>query len=289
MQSESVGVVGLGLLGGALARRLKDRGVCVVGYDTNSNQRALAAAENITVVDTLAEIFNACDRILLSLPNGDVVRAVLESSVPHLRRGQTVIDTTTAAPEQMIGHAELLSRHQVAFVEAEVAGSSAQAARGEVLVFAAGDERNLAAVSDVLAAFAAEVHYVGPHGNAAKVKLVHNLVLGLHRAVLAEGWSLAKALGLDALKVLKLLQRSPAASVVMQTKGAKMAARDFTPQATVRQHLKDVRLMLAAGEQAEVDLPLTAIHRLLLERVEGAGLGDLDNSAVIEAWSLPDP
>ncbi len=116
------------------------------------------------------------------------------------------------------------------------------------------------------------------------MKLALNLVLGLNRAVLAEGLTFAEALGLDPQVALAVLQAGPAWSRVMETKGAKMLRRDFVPEARLSQHLKDVRLILAAGERAGAPLPLSALHQELLERAEAAGFGAADNSAVIEAW-----
>ncbi|MBL9082252.1 MAG: NAD(P)-dependent oxidoreductase, partial [Planctomycetales bacterium] len=121
----------------------------------------------------------------------------------------------------------------------------------------------------------------------AKWKLVHNLILGLHRAVLAEGLAFAEALGLDAARLLDVLKRTPAASTVMTTKGPKMLARDFAPQATVRQHLKDVRLILATAAQAQAMTPLSKLHAELLERTIDLGHSESDNSAVITAFDRP--
>jgi 2-hydroxy-3-oxopropionate reductase len=125
---------------------------------------------------------------------------------------------------------------------------------------------------------------VGPLGAASRFKLVHNLILGLHRAVLAEGLTLARALGFDATTALAMLGQTPARSAVMDAKGPKMAAGDFAPQATVAQHLKDVRLMLDAARLAGIALPLSACHERLLDSVVAAGLGGADNSAIITAF-----
>jgi 3-hydroxyisobutyrate dehydrogenase-like beta-hydroxyacid dehydrogenase len=116
------------------------------------------------------------------------------------------------------------------------------------------------------------------------MKLVVNLILGLNRAVLAEGLSLAEALGLDPQRVLEILRASAAYSKVMDTKGQKMLTRDYEPQARLSQHLKDVRLILETGGRTGAALPLSLLHRELLERAEAAGLGDADNSAVIEVF-----
>ncbi len=116
------------------------------------------------------------------------------------------------------------------------------------------------------------------------MKLVVNLVLGLNRAVLAEGLALARALELDWSTCLEVLRAGAAYSAVMDTKGEKMITGDFTPQARLSQHLKDVRLMLEAAQRTGIELPLSNVHRSLLERAAAAGLGDLDNSAVLRAF-----
>jgi 3-hydroxyisobutyrate dehydrogenase-like beta-hydroxyacid dehydrogenase len=113
---------------------------------------------------------------------------------------------------------------------------------------------------------------------------VVNLVLGLNRAALAEGLSLAAALKLDLPTTLATLQASAAYSAVMDAKGEKMLTGDFAPQARLAQHLKDVRLMLEAAGRTGIDLPLSQVHRQLLERAEALGFGELDNSAVIRAF-----
>ena len=119
------------------------------------------------------------------------------------------------------------------------------------------------------------------------MKLVTNLVLGLNRAALAEGLVFAQMLGLDPQPTLEALMVSASYSRVMDAKGVKMLSGDFNPQARLSQHLKDVRLMLAAAHANSQELPLTQAHRLLLERAEGLGCGALDNSAIIRAYEAP--
>jgi 3-hydroxyisobutyrate dehydrogenase-like beta-hydroxyacid dehydrogenase len=119
------------------------------------------------------------------------------------------------------------------------------------------------------------------------MKLVVNLVLGLNRAALAEGLAFARACGLDPGEALRVLRAGAAYSQVMDAKGRKMVDHDFRPQARVAQHLKDVRLILAEAERAGAAVPLSELHRQLLERVVAAGLGDADNAAVIRAFEDP--
>jgi 3-hydroxyisobutyrate dehydrogenase-like beta-hydroxyacid dehydrogenase len=128
---------------------------------------------------------------------------------------------------------------------------------------------------------AATTFYLGAWGNAAKMKLVTNLVLGLNRAALAEGLVFAEATGLSLEDALTVLRNSPAYSRIMDAKGLKMVHGDFTPQARLSQHLKDVRLMFEEAARSGAPLPLSTTHLELLERAEAAGLGELDNSAII--------
>jgi len=136
----------------------------------------------------------------------------------------------------------------------------------------------------VLAAFSRQSFHMGAAGSGNRMKLAMNLVLGLHRAVLAEGLAFARANGIDPHSALEVLKAGPAYSRVMDIKGEKMIARDFTPQARLSQHLKDVRLILEVGERCAAMLPLSAVHRELLRKLEDAGFGAEDNSAVIRAF-----
>ena len=113
------------------------------------------------------------------------------------------------------------------------------------------------------------------------MKLVTNLVLGLNRAVLAEGLVFAKAAGLTMEEAFEVLINSPAYSRTMDAKGPKMVQGEFTPQARLSQHIKDVRLMLEEAARGGTSLPFSAVHLELLEQAEAAGLGELDNSAII--------
>jgi 3-hydroxyisobutyrate dehydrogenase-like beta-hydroxyacid dehydrogenase len=128
---------------------------------------------------------------------------------------------------------------------------------------------------------------VGKWGNAAKMKLVTNLVLGLNRLALAEGLVFANAAGIEMEDALQALLNSPAYSRTMDAKGPKMVRGEFAPQARLSQHIKDVRLMLEEAERAGISLPLSGVHLELLEQAEAVGLGELDNSAIIRVIQDP--
>lgn len=228
--------------------------------------------------DSAADVFCACDVVFLCLPNSDIVRDVLRDA--KLRAGQILIDTTTGDPREMAALGAELAEKGVHYLDATVSGSSAQLLQRDVLVMAGGEAAVFESCRELFMTFAREVVHVGPCGSGAKMKLVTNLVLGLNRAALAEGLVFAQQLDLDLTQTLDVMRRSMAYSRIMDTKGEKMIAQDFTPQAKLSQHLKDVRLMLAASG---IPLPLSETHCQLLEKAEALGFGDADNSAIIEA------
>ena len=118
-------------------------------------------------------------------------------------------------------------------------------------------------------------------GAGAKAKLATNLVLGLNRAALAEGMVLAESMGIAPAQFLALVLATPARSDAALAKGAMMVSGDFTPQSRIRQHLKDVDLMLDHGQQHGQRLPLSQTHAALMRAAIAAGDGDLDNAAII--------
>jgi 3-hydroxyisobutyrate dehydrogenase-like beta-hydroxyacid dehydrogenase len=270
-----IGLIGLGLVGDALAARFAAAGFSVVGFDIDPQRHSTADSADALAI--------ACRRIVLSLPNSDVVAAVIDG-MPHLSAGSILVDTTTGDPEHAAALGARLAQRGIHYLDAEIGGSSRQVREGDAIVLCGGERAVYEQCADLFACFARRTFHLGSWGAGARMKLALNLVLGLNRAALAEGLTFAEALGIDPDTALQVLQAGPAWSRVMETKGAKMLRRDFAPEARLSQHLKDVRLILAAGERAGAALPLSGLHRELLERAEAAGLGAADNSAVIEAW-----
>ncbi|GDY19801.1 3-hydroxyisobutyrate dehydrogenase [Verrucomicrobiota bacterium] len=285
---ESIGLIGLGLMGGAMAERFLARGFEVVGFDIDSARLAAFVSQGGRAAEAIAELAVSCQRIILSLPNSDAVQTVLEQLEPHLHPGQLIVDTTTGCPEIAVAAGRRLAGHRVDYVEGTISGNSSQVRRGEVLVIASGAAQAIARCDDLFACFANKVHHVGDWGSASKLKLVSNLVLGLNRAVLAEGLAFAGKLGLSPEQTLAVLRDSMGYSRVMDTKGAKMIAGDFEPQARLSQHLKDVRLILSAAAASHAWTPLSEVHKQLLEQAESKGLGALDNSAIIRVLERED-
>src|SRR5206468_3291821 len=169
-----------------------------------------------------ATVVGECQRILLSLPDSNVVDQVLDEVEDDLRNGQIIVDTTTGDPARAGALGERLGRMGVKFLDATISGSSAQVRAGEVTLMVGGSEAAFKRCRDLFDLFAEHAFRVGPCGSGSTMKLVTNLVLGLNRAALAEGLTFAKALGLDLGQALEVLRKSMAYSAIMDTKGAKM-------------------------------------------------------------------
>jgi len=280
----AVGIIGIGLLGSAIADRLLAAGFSVWGFDTSAEaQQAFAAKGGLSILKT-GDIPVAANPIVLCLPNSNVVDQVLVNIAPRLTPGTTLIDTTTGEPDRTIQMAERLGANNVNLLDASVLGSSDVTRAGNAVLMVGSEPESFQRVRHVLEAISANVIHVGPVGGGQQMKLVANLVLGLNRAALAEGLSFAKSLGLDLNLVLDVLTSGAAYSRVMDAKGRKMIDEDFEPQARLSQHLKDVRLIRKLANASDTKLPLSFVHQQLLESAESAGNGDLDNSAIIRAW-----
>jgi 3-hydroxyisobutyrate dehydrogenase-like beta-hydroxyacid dehydrogenase len=286
LSDRTVGLIGLGLVGSALAERFSRAGHAVVGFDTDAARCDQLRSRGGTVAGSAAELAGVAGRIVLSLPDSGIVAAVLSALRPTLaaRPGMIVIDTTTGEPALTAALGAALAAEGIGYLDATIAGSSVQVRSGEVLVIAGGEPAAFAACGDLFATFATRTFHVGPWGSGARMKLVVNLVLGLNRAVLAEGLALAGSCGLEPASALEILRAGPTYSRVMDIKGPKMLAGDFTPQARLAQHLKDVHLILKMGAEAGARLPFSSLHRDLLERLAAEGYLDADNSAIIRAF-----
>jgi len=264
-------------------------GRSIVGYDINADRLAEFTQLGGAAAGDADGVFSACERILVSLPSHREVTAVCALPAAGLRPGTTVIDTTTGDPARSEAIADSLRRHGITYLDATISGSSKQIRDGGAVMMVGGDAAGFAACQDIFDLLADATFHTGPSGSGAKMKLVTNLVLGLNRAVLAEGLAFAEGLSLDLATVLKIMRRTPAYSRAMDVKGDKMIQKDFSPEARLSQHLKDVRLIVEAGHASGLPMTLSQAHRAILEQAEAEGLGELDNSVIIRVLSARSP
>ena len=282
--SETVGVIGTGLVGSAVAELLVQ-----AGYHALVWNRTRAAAERLIPVgaraaDTPSAVGAACRRVFVSVMTTAQVAALVEGEDGLLAgspQTRYILDTTTGDPDETMALAARLADRGVSYLDATISGSSRQIRDRVGLYMVGGDRAAFEACEGLLRIVTERYVHVGPSGSGSKAKLASNVILGLNRLALAEGLVFAEKLGLDAEPFLELLKMSAAYSVAMDVKGEKMIRGDFEPQARLRQHLKDVEIILAYAADLDQDLPLTKLHREVMQAAIAAGDGDLDNSAVI--------
>lgn len=284
--AKQIGIIGIGLLGSALVERLLLARYEVVGFDRDESRLASFAERGGQPLASALDVAKQSTRVVLSLPNSAIVEQVVSEISPALSADSIVIDTTTGSPDKTTAIAEKLKSCGTAYLDATVAGSSEQARAGDIVIMVGGEPRAFESCRDIFDALAHQIFHVGPSGSGAQMKLVVNLVLGLNRAALAEGLTLARAVGIDLTKALEVLRSGAAYSVAMDTKGRKMIEEDFTPQARLAQHHKDVGLILELAARTGVELPLSQTHDELLRVAGERGFADADNSAIIKAFGI---
>jgi 3-hydroxyisobutyrate dehydrogenase-like beta-hydroxyacid dehydrogenase len=260
------------------------RGLAVLGYDRDPARRLPLEQAGGVSAASAAEVAANCNTLVFVLPNSSIVAGVVDELGNSLRPGMLLIDATTGEPDATAELAERLKQRGIDYVDATIAGSSEQARRGEAVVIVGGEPAAFARAEAVLHTWSDRRFHVGPPGSGARLKLIVNLVLGLNRAVLAEGLSLAAACGIDLAQALEVLKATPAYSAAMDAKGPRMISGDFSPVARLSQHLKDVRLIRALAAQHAALTPLSAVHEQLLLKAVELGLGDADNSAIFRAF-----
>jgi 3-hydroxyisobutyrate dehydrogenase-like beta-hydroxyacid dehydrogenase len=275
-----IGLIGVGLMGEVYAQRLIAAGFGVIGFDVDA-ERMKRLTQIGGRAGSIADIARQCDPVVLAVFSTDQVEEVVDQGLMPAAAGKIVICTSTCDPDRIAALGTRVGR-DVRFLEVPVSGTSAQVRHGDGVGLIGGDAALAQVAAPVLDALFPKRFHIGQIGDGGRAKLAINLILGLNRLALAEGLVFASRLGLDPAAFLEVARVSAAASQVMDTKGPKMVARDFAPEARVRQTLKDANLMRDQARAIGQELPLLEIHAAVLEACVGHGEGEKDNSIVIE-------
>jgi 3-hydroxyisobutyrate dehydrogenase-like beta-hydroxyacid dehydrogenase len=279
----TIGLLGLGLVGQALAVRLKACGHQVAGCDPSASAQASANVLGVQLVADARTLASQCSVVIVCVLDDAMLKTCADALAEEPQQLELVISCVTASVQATADAARALRRRGVDMADMPLLGSSRQIAQGEALGLLGASDRLIERWASLFIDICPKHRHVGAPGHGVRAKLACNLVLGLNRAALAEGLALATTLGLDGTQFLDLLRESPAYSRAVDVAGPRMVARDFAPASRIRQHRKDLALILAEAGQAGLELSLTAAHASLLDRAIALGLGDLDNVAVIAA------
>jgi 3-hydroxyisobutyrate dehydrogenase-like beta-hydroxyacid dehydrogenase len=286
MAHPRIAALGVGLLGSALTASLLERGYVIAAHDPDPERMREHANRGGIVAGSVAEAVDGASIVLTSLMTGELVREVClgEGGVASVAAaGTIVVDASTARPSDSIATGEALAAQGIGFLDAAVSGSSAMAWARDIVFMVGGSEADVARVRPVLEAMARSVHHVGPLGAGARTKLTVNLVLGAHRLALAEALVFGERSGLDPAALLDVLKDSAAYSRAMDVWGERMVTGDHDqPMSRIRQHAKDVALILEQGADIGAPMPVTSTLAEVLATAAEQGLAEADNSAVVE-------
>jgi 3-hydroxyisobutyrate dehydrogenase-like beta-hydroxyacid dehydrogenase len=277
-------MIGLGLMGAALSARLIDAGIPVIGFDIDAARCKALKAGGGELAISAAELAARCRTIVVAVYSAGQVEALLaEIERSEKLTHQSMMCTTTCAPDEIMRIAKRADGAGLPLIEAPISGTSAEVRDGSAMALIAGSPEAIATAGAVLDILCPQRVNVGKIGDASRTKLAINLVLQNNRAALAEGIAFAEALGLDPAVFLATARKSAAYSRVMDTKGDKMLKQDFTPQSHISQTLKDAELILDEARRRNLSLPMTSTQAALLRTAIALEGPDSDSAAIIQA------
>ncbi|GAA4784000.1 NAD(P)-dependent oxidoreductase [Actinomycetospora chlora] len=232
-----IGMIGLGNMGGRMARRLVDAGIPVVGYDP------VATVTGVDAVGGPAEVAGRATTVLLSLPDSTVVEPVVRELLPAARAGTTVVDLSTASPASTVALAAEAAAHDVTYLDAGISGGAAAAEKGTLTIMAGGDAAAVDAIRPVLEPIAATVHHLGPVGAGHTAKLLNNFLNAVTLAATAEVMVAGQRAGLDLRTLLAAINGGSGQSFASSNRFPRIVEGDYLEGGlTSRLMTKDVTL-----------------------------------------------
>jgi 3-hydroxyisobutyrate dehydrogenase-like beta-hydroxyacid dehydrogenase len=276
-----IGIIGLGIMGGAFARNLVAGGWSVIGYDTEPKRNAEARAAGVEIAHSAEAVAEAAADIILSLPTP---RAVLDTAAVIAAaafEGRTVVEASTLALADKMAVKETLEAAGHIALDCPMSGTGAQAAVKDLVVYASGDAAAIARLEPMLLGFARKVFSLGAYGNGSKMKFVANHLVAIHNVAAAEAMVLAIKAGLDPHQTVEVVASGAGTSRVFELRAPMMAAGAYLP-ATMRSATwrKDLEVIGAFAAEVGCPTPLFGLAGTLHAAALATGHGDEDTAAV---------
>jgi 3-hydroxyisobutyrate dehydrogenase len=283
----SIGFIGLGTMGYAMAANLLHKGFDVTVYNRTSAKAEQLHALGAAVATTPADAARGRSVVITMVSNDDSIRDVYDGEqgiFSAVSEGTVIVDSSTISPDLAIRLAADAASRGAVFLDAPVTGSKPAAEAG-MLVFMVGGSADAAlAIEPVLLAMGRKVIPMGPSGSGAVAKLAHNTVVGINTAALMEGFAIAAKGGIDGGSFLELIQSGGAASKAAELKGGKLLEQDYSVQFALALMLKDLRLSSVLSDKLGVPTPLLEAAKGMYQVGDAAGYGQLDLSAVAKVY-----
>ena len=296
-----VGFIGLGIMGGHMARHLAGR-YDVTAFDVDGAKVArleaagaggaparagAGAAPGARGAPSVADVGAACDVVLLSLPTSEVVERVVvgdDGLLAAMPAGGAVIDTSTTEPTVSQRIAATLAERGIGFLDAPVSGGEGGARAATLSIMVGGPQETFERFRPVLEVLGPSVVRVGEVGAGGVAKLVNNMIVGSAFAVIAEGFALAKTMGLDPERLYQAIRGGWAGSPVLDVAAPGIVARDFTPGGSVDVLFKDLGYALALARRHNVPTPMTAVVDEVFKAARASGRGPQAQQVIIQLW-----
>ena len=286
-QTLQVGVIGLGAMGMGTATSLIKQGLAVTGCDISAEARETFVAAGGKSVTTPAELAH-CQVVLVVVVNGLQVEQVLfgeQGVVGQLAQGSLIVQCATVAPSQAKQLGERLAAEGVMMLDAPISGGAAKAKSGELSVMASGAPAAFNYAQPVLDAMAAKVYRLGDvPGVGSSMKLVNQLLAGVHIATAAEAMALGIRMGLDPEVIFDVITHSAGNSWMFENRVPHILSGDYTPLSAVDIFVKDLNIVHQTGRELALSTPIAASALQQFTAASGAGFGREDDSAVIKVY-----
>lgn len=283
----NIAFIGLGAMGAAMAETLVKKQYHVTGYDMRPEAVARLASHGGTGAASVEEAASGADLLILMVVNADQAEDVLfdKLALEALKPEATVIVCSTCSPDRVEAMARRVEKTGRHFIDAPVSGGVTGAATGTLTIMAAAPKPIFEKARPVLAAMGSSLFHLGEHpGQGAAMKVVNQLLCGVHIAVAAEGLAFAERAGIDPKQALEVLSGSAAQSWMLKARGPRMVDYDDIVTSAVDIFVKDLGLVLDSGRAARMALPLAAAAHQLFLAASGMGHGHEDDSQVIETY-----
>ncbi|MBE0582924.1 MAG: NAD(P)-dependent oxidoreductase [Desulfofustis sp.] len=285
---QTIGFIGLGLMGRPMCRNLIKAGISPVVYNRSPKPRQELAREGAVAASSPTEVAGKAGIIVIMVADTPAVENILtgpDGILQSLRPGTLLIDMGTTAVPVTRRLAALVEEKGALYVDAPVSGGTIGAEAGTLTIMAGGSDQAFAMALPVLKLLGERITHVGTTGAGQVAKAANQVIVGLNIGAVSEALALAKAAGVDPAKVREALRGGFADSRILEVHGQRMVEGTFTPGAKCTTQRKDMHQALELAAELGLDMPATALSRELYDRLIAAGGADLDHAALYRLYT----
>jgi putative dehydrogenase len=280
---KTVGIIGLGIMGGAIARNLVERGWRVIGFDTDAAKRAELAAAGVVIADDVAHVTRDTPILMTSLPTPATVEEVAQAIADSGQTPRIVAELSTLTLADKLRFEAILKKAGHIALDCPLSGTGAQAKMRDLIVYASGDSAAIARCAALFADFSKQSADLGTFGNGSRMKFVANHLVAIHNVATAEAMVLAERAGLDPKMVVDLVGPGAGGSRMFQMRAPMMVERVYEPATMkVSTWKKDMAIIAEFADEIGCVTPLFTLTQPVYTQAMAMGLGDQDTASVFE-------